>query len=69
MLEYDLQGEDQTVANCRKRIQQANALGELALAEELQEIIRQEQEHQIDHATALGVIGHPSRRGGTTRPS
>jgi bacterioferritin len=69
MLEYDLQGEDETVANYRKRIQQANALGEFALAEELQEIIRQEQEHQIDLATALGVVADPSRRGGKTRPS
>ncbi|MEO7913622.1 MAG: ferritin-like domain-containing protein [Roseiflexaceae bacterium] len=68
MLEYDLQGEDETVANYRQRIQQALALGEYALAEELQEIIRQEQEHQIDLATALGVIADPSRRGGTTRP-
>lgn len=67
MLEYDLQGEDETVANYRKRIQQALALDEFALAEELQEIIRQEQEHQIDLATALGVIADPSRRGATTR--
>lgn len=68
MLEFDLQAEDETVANYRQRIQQANALGEFALAEELQEIIRQEQEHQIDLATALGVVADPSRRGGTTRP-
>jgi bacterioferritin len=66
MLQFDLQGEDETVANYRQRIQQAYALGEYALAEELQEIIRQEQEHQIDLATALGVVADPSQRGGTT---
>jgi bacterioferritin len=67
MLEYDLQAEDETVANYRERIMQANALGEFALAEELQEIVRQEQEHQIDLASALGVVPDPSRRGGKTR--
>jgi bacterioferritin len=68
MLEFDLQAEDETVANYRERIFQANALGEFALAEELQEIVRQEQEHQIDLASALGVVADPSRRGGKTRP-
>lgn len=68
MLEFDLQAEDETVANYRERIIQANKLGEFALAEELQEIIRQEQEHQIDLATALGVVADPSRRKGQTRP-
>ncbi len=62
MLEFDLQAEDDTVANYRKRIIQANRLGEFALAEELQEIIRQEQDHQIDLASALGVVADPSRR-------
>lgn len=64
MLEFDLQAEDDTVANYRTRIIQANKLGEFALAEELQHIIRQEQEHQIDLATALGVVADPSRRKG-----
>jgi bacterioferritin len=64
MLEFDLQAEDDTVANYRERIMQANALGEFALAEELQHIIRQEQEHQIDLATALGVVADPTRRKG-----
>jgi len=68
MLEFDLQAEDETIANYRERIFQANALGEFALAEELQEIIRQEQDHQIDLASALGVVADPSRRGGKTRP-
>lgn len=68
MLQFDLEGEDETVANYRVRIQQANALGEFALAEELQEIIRQEQEHQIDLASALGIVADPSQRGGKTKP-
>ena len=29
-------------------------LGEFAISEEIREILRQEQEHQIDLATALG---------------
>ncbi len=64
MLEFDLRGEDETVANYRERIIQANALGEFALAEELQEIIRQEQEHQIDLASALGIVADPRQRKG-----
>jgi bacterioferritin len=64
MLEFDLKGEDDTVANYRERIMQANALGEFALAEELQEIIRQEQEHQIDLASALGIVADPRQRKG-----
>ncbi len=68
MLQFDLEGEDETVANYRERIRQANALGEFALAEELQEIIRQEQEHQIDLASALGIVADPSQRGGKTKP-
>jgi len=38
----------------RERIGQCEALQEYALAEEIREILRQEQEHQIDLATALG---------------
>ncbi|MFL5802290.1 MAG: bacterioferritin [Roseiflexaceae bacterium] len=67
MLEFDLKAEDETIANYRERIMQANALGEFALAEELQEIIRQEQEHQIDLATALGIVADPRQRKATTR--
>jgi bacterioferritin len=56
MLWADLRGEDDTIANYRERIRQADALGEVALAEILKGIITQEQDHQIDLATALGVI-------------
>jgi bacterioferritin len=55
MLRFDLENENDTVRNYRERVRQAEALGEYALAEDLREIILQEQEHQIDLATALGI--------------
>jgi bacterioferritin len=55
MLRFDLENERTTVANYRKRIKQADAMGEFALSENLREIIVQEQEHMIDLATALGI--------------
>lgn len=55
MLRADLENERETVANYRERIRQAEAMGEYALSEILREIIVQEQEHQIDLATALGI--------------
>ena len=55
MLRFDLENENDTVRNYRDRVRQAEALGEYALAEDLREIIRQEQDHQIDLATALGI--------------
>jgi bacterioferritin len=64
MLWYDLYAEDDTVKAYRERIRQAQALGEYALAEVLQELVRQEQDHQIDLATALGVIADPNQREG-----
>lgn len=62
MLWADLRAEDDTVANYRTRIQQAQQAGEFALAEVLQEIIREEQDHQIDLASALGVVPDPRGR-------
>ncbi|HEX3528533.1 MAG TPA: ferritin-like domain-containing protein [Thermoanaerobaculia bacterium] len=55
MLRFDLDNENETVRNYRERVRQAESLGEYALAEDLREIILQEQEHQIDLATALGI--------------
>ncbi len=55
MLRFDLENENETVRNYRDRVRQAEALGEYALAEDLREIVRQEQEHQMDLATALGI--------------
>src|SRR5215216_355916 len=64
MLWADLAAEDETVANYRERIIQAQALGEFALAEVLQEIIKEEQDHQIELASALGVVPDPRERVG-----
>jgi bacterioferritin len=55
MLRFDLDNETETIANYRQRICQCESLGEFALAERLREIVVQEQDHQIDLATALGV--------------
>jgi bacterioferritin len=54
MLRADLENENNTVRAYRERVRQADALGEFAISEEIREILRQEQEHQIDLATALG---------------
>jgi len=55
MLQFDLDNETETIKNYRERVQQAEALGHYALAEQLRKIISQEQEHQHDLATALGI--------------
>jgi bacterioferritin len=54
MLEFDLENENETIRNYRERVRQCEALGEYAMAEQIREILVQEQEHQIDLATALG---------------
>lgn len=54
MLRFDLDNENTTVMNYRERVRQCEELGEYALAEQIREILVQEQEHQIDLATALG---------------
>jgi bacterioferritin len=53
MLQFDLDNEGETIINYRERVAQCEALGEYAMAEEIREILRVEQEHQIDLATAL----------------
>jgi bacterioferritin len=55
MLRFDLDNESVTIRNYRERVRQSEALGEYALAEQIREILVQEQEHQMDLATALGV--------------
>jgi bacterioferritin len=55
MLRFDLNNEKETILNYRKRIKQADALGEFALGEVLRKIIAQEQDHLIDLADALGI--------------
>ena len=54
MLRADLENETATIRAYRERVVQCEALQEYALAEDIREILRQEQEHQIDLATALG---------------
>lgn len=55
MLHFDLDNETTTIKNYRKRVKQAEGLGHYALAEQIRKIISQEQEHQHDLATALGI--------------
>jgi bacterioferritin len=54
MLRADLENENNTIRAYRERVKQCEALGEYAIAEDVREILRQEQEHQTDLATALG---------------
>jgi bacterioferritin len=54
MLQFDLDNENETVRNYRERVRQCEALGEYAMAELIRGILVNEQEHQIDLATALG---------------
>jgi bacterioferritin len=55
MLRFDLDNENETVRNYRQRVRQCEALGEYAMAEQIRQILVEEQEHQIDLATALGI--------------
>jgi bacterioferritin len=66
MLQFDLENENETIRNYRVRVRQCEALGEYALAEHIRSILVQEQEHQIDLATALGKdvpdVSRPDQR-------
>jgi bacterioferritin len=55
MLRFDLDNENETIRNYRARVRQCEALGEFAMAELIRQILVDEQDHQIDLATALGV--------------
>ena len=55
MLRFDLDNENETIRHYRDRIRQCEALGEYAMAEQIRQILMQEQDHQIDLATALGI--------------
>jgi len=54
MLRFDLDNENETVRQYRQRVRECEALGEYAMAEHIRKILVDEQEHQIDLATALG---------------
>lgn len=66
MLRFDLENETETIHAYRERVRQCEALGEFAMAEHIREILKQEQEHQIDLATALDQdppnMSRPARR-------
>lgn len=72
MLRFDLDNENETVRNYRDRVRQCESLGEFAMAENIRDILVNEQDHQIDLATALGedvpdvadVAGSEKRRPG-----
>ncbi len=55
MLKFDLENENDTIRNYRDRVRQCESLGEFAMAEVIRKILIQEQDHQIDLASALGV--------------
>lgn len=54
LLRFDLENENETIRNYRDRVRQCEALGEYAMAEQIRQILVDEQDHQIDLATALG---------------
>lgn len=70
MLRFDLDNENDTIRNYRDRVRQCEALGEFALAEQIRQILVDEQDHQIDLATALGEeVPDLSSSGGSKRGS
>ena len=54
MLQFDLDNETETIRHYRQRVKQCEAAGEYAMAEHIRQILVQEQDHQIELATALG---------------
>jgi bacterioferritin len=54
MLQQDLEGEEDAIRRYQERIEQAEAMKELALAQKLREILAMEQEHAMDLKNALG---------------
>jgi bacterioferritin len=54
LIRFDLDNETETIREYRNRVRQCEALGEFAMAEHIREILKDEQDHQIELATALG---------------
>lgn len=54
LLRFDLENEAETIKQYRTRVRQCEALGEFAISEHIREILKQEQEHLTDLASALG---------------
>ena len=63
LLRFDLENENETVRNYRERIKQCEELEEFAMAEQIRELLINEQDHQIDLATALGIDVPDAGRG------
>jgi bacterioferritin len=55
MLKFDLENEKETIRNYRRRVVQADALNEFAIAESIRGILVLELDHLIALATALGI--------------
>jgi len=74
MLRFDLENEMVTIHNYRERVRQCEALEEYAMAEHIREILKDEQDHLIALATALGedvpVVNRSRQRDATqTQPT
>ena len=54
MLQFDLENEVATIRRYRDRVRQCEGLGEYAMAEHIREVLKDEQDHLISLATALG---------------
>ena len=55
MLRFDLDNENETIRNYRRRVEQCDELGEFATSEAIRKILVEEQDHQHALATALGI--------------
>jgi bacterioferritin len=62
LLRFDLDNETETIRQYRTRVRQCEALEEYAMSEHIREILKAEQEHQIDLATALGETPPQTKR-------
>jgi len=54
MLRADLDNENNTIRAYRERVRQCESLGEYGIVDDIRDIRRQEQEHQVDLGNALG---------------
>src|ERR1700680_3997455 len=54
ILRFDLDNENETIRNYRDRVRQCEAIGEFAMAEQIRQILVQEQDNKMAFATALG---------------
>ena len=55
MIRFDLDNENETIRQYRRRVKQCEELGEFSTAEHIRDILLDEQDHQHALATALGI--------------